>query len=217
VSPQPKLFAQSPNGHFVAYGQPLDQGQTLKLLVAAKSTPNLLLNWGQVVFLWQNDSDFRDLMAIALAEAPFTAFFWETPAIAHSKLLQPWECVMVNAPALVDTAVNPHSFAEQFARQAPETEICCFPNLGGDTLLVVPCLVGPPSVYPHFATFVRHAPRLQVDALWKSLGHAVAQHLEKANDSPLWVSTSGLGVSWLHIRLDSSPKYYTYLPYRHDP
>jgi hypothetical protein len=215
MSLQPKLFTQSPNGHFVAYDQPLDQGQTLRLLVAAKSAPNLLLNWGQVVYLWQNDSDFRNLMAIALAQAPFTAFFWETPPIAQSKLLQPWECVIVNAPALVDTVVDLHSFAEQFARQVPETKICLFPNLGGDALLVVPCLAGSPSIYPHFATFVRNAPYLQVDALWKSLGNAISRHLEKADDSPLWVSTSGLGVSWLHIRLDSSPKYYTYLPYRH--
>mmetsp|Transcript_9405 Transcript_9405/g.21189 ORF Transcript_9405/g.21189 Transcript_9405/m.21189 type:complete len:541 (+) Transcript_9405:444-2066(+) len=27
---------------------------------------------------------------------------------------------------------------------------------------------------------------------------------------PVWLSTSGMGVPWLHVRLDSSPKYYTY-------
>lgn len=30
----------------------------------------------------------------------------------------------------------------------------------------------------------------------------------------LWCSTSGLGVYWLHIRLDQYPKYYTYRPYK---
>jgi len=29
-----------------------------------------------------------------------------------------------------------------------------------------------------------------------------------------WLSTSGLGVGWLHVRLDSRPKYYTYEPYK---
>ncbi|MDF9799652.1 hypothetical protein OKW21_004915 [Catalinimonas alkaloidigena] len=28
------------------------------------------------------------------------------------------------------------------------------------------------------------------------------------------MSTSGLGVYWLHIRLDSRPKYYQFDPYR---
>ncbi len=28
------------------------------------------------------------------------------------------------------------------------------------------------------------------------------------------VSTNGLGVAWLHVRLDTRPKYYTFQPYR---
>ena len=31
---------------------------------------------------------------------------------------------------------------------------------------------------------------------------------------PVWVSTAGAGVSWLHVRLDDRPKYYGYQPYR---
>ena len=27
---------------------------------------------------------------------------------------------------------------------------------------------------------------------------------------PVWLSTSGMGVAWLHFRLDQRPKYYTY-------
>jgi hypothetical protein len=32
--------------------------------------------------------------------------------------------------------------------------------------------------------------------------------------APVWVSTAGMGVSWLHVRLDNRPKYYGYKPYR---
>ena len=42
------------------------------------------------------------------------------------------------------------------------------------------------------------------------LGDAVH---EKISDAPLWVSTNGAGVAWLHVRLDSTPKYYSYRPY----
>ena len=31
---------------------------------------------------------------------------------------------------------------------------------------------------------------------------------------PLWLSTNGLGVAWLHARIDARPKYYSHRPYR---
>jgi hypothetical protein len=40
---------------------------------------------------------------------------------------------------------------------------------------------------------------------------------QELDDRPLWVSTSGLGVSWLHLRFDRRPKYYTHAPYRLSP
>ena len=51
------------------------------------------------------------------------------------------------------------------------------------------------------------------DALWRAVGDALRTRL---GSRPTWVSTSGLGVSWLHVRLDRLPKYYTHAPYR-DP
>jgi hypothetical protein len=32
--------------------------------------------------------------------------------------------------------------------------------------------------------------------------------------TPIWLSTAGDGIAWLHVRLDSRPKYYSYGPYR---
>ena len=40
---------------------------------------------------------------------------------------------------------------------------------------------------------------------------AVAARL---SDRPLWLSTSGAGVAWLHVRLDDRPKYIQHAPYR---
>lgn len=217
MSIQHQPCATSPNDHFLAYSQPLDQGQTLRLRVAVKSEPDLSLTWGQVLSFWQNNADFRQLTTATLAQSPFTAFFWETPPINPNRLQQPWECLLVNAPSLIHTVANPHPFSPQLESQEPGTEICLFPNLGGDALLVVPCRSGELAPYAHIATFVRNAPPRQANALWEKLGHSISQHLEQFNDSPLWVSTSGLGVPWLHIRLDSFPKYYTHQPYRRSP
>jgi hypothetical protein len=31
---------------------------------------------------------------------------------------------------------------------------------------------------------------------------------------PVWLSTAGAGVAWLHVRLDDRPKYYGFDEYR---
>ena len=46
---------------------------------------------------------------------------------------------------------------------------------------------------------------------WFHIGAALERQL---GAQPIWLSTSGLGVFWLHISLDSWPKYFTHEPYR---
>jgi len=36
---------------------------------------------------------------------------------------------------------------------------------------------------------------------------------QRLGERRLWISTAGGGVAWLHVRLDSSPKYYGFRPY----
>ena len=71
--------------------------------------------------------------------------------------------------------------------------------------MVVPCPLADPSAYGHLAAFIRHAPEEQRDALWRRIGEAMAQ---RVGMKPVWLSTAGAGVSWLHVRLDDRPKYY---------
>ena len=48
-------------------------------------------------------------------------------------------------------------------------------------------------------------------ALWQAVGEAMAR---RVGSKPVWLSTAGAGVSWLHMRLDDRPKYYAHSPYR---
>jgi hypothetical protein len=105
-------------------------------------------------------------------------------------------------------APEPAAFAGHFA---PAQVVAIFANRGGDALLVAPAPQEPPGAYAHLAAFARQAPMSQQHALWQAVGDAVARRLSTV---PLWLSTSGLGVAWLHVRLDERPKYYTYAPYR---
>ena len=54
---------------------------------------------------------------------------------------------------------------------------------------------------------------LGADLNRQQLGGAIRELLPKRGDAPTWVSTAGGGVAWLHVRLDSAPKYYTHRPY----
>lgn len=81
-------------------------------------------------------------------------------------------------------------------------------------MLVVPCPQEASTDYGHLAAFTHNAPTAQQHCLWSKVGQAVAQ---KLSHQPLWVSTAGGGVAWLHVRLDMYPKYYHHNPYRlHD-
>lgn len=152
--------------------------------------------------------DARDALVDVLRAAPFTAYFWETAPTRDDD--RPFECVLVDAPSLRATRANPHAFAERL--KSPDEAIATFTNLGGDAELVVP---KPVDAWDgaHLGAFVRSAPDALVDALFRSVAITVVRRLD-ADRRPLWVSTSGLGVPWLHVRLDSMPKYYAHGPYR---
>ena len=86
-----------------------------------------------------------------------------------------------------------------------------FENLGKDAILVVPSPLGSEPAYSHLAAFIRYAPENQRHLLWRIVGQTVQNEISAR---PLWVSTAGGGVDWLHVRLDSRPKYYGYAPYK---
>ena len=127
--------------------------------------------------------------------------------------MRPFECVLLDSPALARKP-DPNAFAEHFGNAAPNEIVLAFPNLGHDALLVVPCPNAEPSIYGHLATFVRGAPEPQKHSLWELVGKVME---EKLGPVPVWLSTAGAGVSWLHVRLDKRPKYYGFGPYRNLP
>ena len=116
----------------------------------------------------------------------------------------------MDAPRLVGTPPDARDFAEHL--QAAEGPVATFPNLGGDARLVVP-RSAVATGHAHLAAFVRTAPPPSVDALWVGVGEALAAWRREGR-GPVWLSTSGLGVPWVHVRLDARPKYYVHTPYR---
>jgi hypothetical protein len=184
----------------------MDHGHLLEIAIDLDSSP---MPYAEVLRRWQHDADFGSWFSALLADAPFAAFRWETPPITTATANRPFEFVLLDSPGL---ASNPDvdAFAEHFGGAAAGG-VLEFPNLGNDALLVVPCPNGPLSAYGHIGAFVRKALEPQKHALWVLVGAAMQRRL---GTKPVWLSTAGAGVSWLHVRLDDRPKYYGYKPYR---
>ena len=171
---------------------------------------------GEVLHLLRTDDSFADAYSRTLAGLPYAGFFWETPPLTAERVGRPYECMVIESSAVAGLVANARPFAGLIARGQGTTEVVTGRNLGGDAELVIPCDSGQ-GEYAHLASFLRTAPVAQVRDLWRRASETVQRWLDEAPDRPVWLSTSGLGVSWLHIRVDTRPKYYSHAPYREAP
>lgn len=185
----------------------LDGGRIRKVRLLFGDEP---ASYADALDRWRSDDDFRAFFIAILANAPYAAFLWETVPVTGPTASRAFEFVMVDSPALAAAAPQPAPFLSHFEASDPDTEVAVFANLGGDALLFAPLPRGIPGGYPHLAAFARTAPAEQQHALWRAVGSTVADRLA---DRPLWLNTNGLGVAWLHVRLDTYPKYYSFTPY----
>jgi hypothetical protein len=181
-------------------------GSVIKVAIDLDASP---VSYAEVLRRWQIDAGFRSFFIAVLADSPYSAFRWETPAITKSSASQAFEFVLLDSPGLARTP-DTEAFGEHF-RSATDGGVIAFPNLGSDAIMIVPCPLGPVSAYGHLAAFVRKAPEMQKHALWNLVGAVMERRL---GTKPVWLSTAGAGVSWLHVRLDDRPKYYGHAPYR---
>ncbi len=190
---------------------------TTELLLDGKATRYKVLSnkrpltYADALELLRNDSDFRTFMTAQLKQSEYTAFRWETPHIQTATSSRNFEFVLLDNPSFTQRRTDAETYKAYFAAASDENGIVSFTNLGGDATLVVPSPRTNEDAYGHFASFSRNAPVLQVDALWQKIAGTV---LGMVSDRPIWLSTAGGGVAWLHVRIDSTPKYYGYAPYR---
>jgi hypothetical protein len=167
------------------------------------------LAYRKVLELWECDQEFVDFYLSIFRKCGFDSYVWETPAVSTDTAERPFEFVLHNTPRASQTP-DLDTFAQYFDRNSANHGIVAFPNLGHDAILVVPSPYRDNANYSGLADFFREAPIDQQRALWKVTAQQVKLNL---SEKPTWVSVAGGGISWLHIRLDSRPKYYRYMPY----
>lgn len=176
-------------------------GQNIKFGISEHKPVSEISNRGFLELL-RDSEEFRSFYNDFLAGCNFKAFFWENKPMTEDTLNHTYECNLINSRFLAERSPDAQTFSRYFS---DKKSVVVFPNLGKDARLIVPSPQTEDSVYTHIGSFVRNADKNQVDEFWRITGQETLQSIE---GDPLWLSTSGLGVFWLHARIDSVPKYY---------
>ncbi|MFT7121534.1 MAG: hypothetical protein ACJAZ9_001713 [Neolewinella sp.] len=166
-----------------------------------------LMTFFQVLEAWQHSPAFRTFYFGLLRDNPLPAYFWEHPPLTTETLSSVYEFSLQLSNGLQRVTENRRPFRFFFT----EEMVVSFANLGKDAQLVVPCPKSANTIYTHLAIFLRTTTAEQADAFWQMVGREVVR---RVGEQKLYLSTSGMGVHWLHARLDDRPKYYQDRKYR---
>ncbi|MEL7835016.1 DUF6940 family protein [Fodinibius sp. Rm-B-1B1-1] len=165
-----------------------------------------VLSYSDFLYYLENDEDFQQFFIDLLSDIPFRAYHWETPPVTKETQQQPFEFVVTKSPG-IDLPSNPGPFRQYLD---PQKSVITFDNLGGDAKLIAPTPSDQQLNYSHIGVFTKQAPQEQQKKLWQIVGRVTLNCL---SSDPIWLNTAGGGVAWLHVRLDSRPKYYLHHPY----
>ncbi len=168
--------------------------------------------------LAQPGSSLAGELCEAFRALPWPACYWECPPVTrHTWAQTAFEFMLLDAPYLASRQPDPGPFEEHIGALRGQDAIAVFPSLGKDAVLLAPAQNGAPESYTHILPFVRQAPAAQVQALWEHTAQTAITTINEREKRPTWLSTAGGGVDWLHMRLDSRPKYYKWQAYRRWP
>jgi len=170
---------------------------------------NQFLTFREVFELWSSNETFIKFYKNELIKMNFKAFYWEHPALKKEYLEKNYECLIEKSSILEGLPLNKNAFKDYIYNNE---EVACFMNLGNTARLVVPTKKTENEIYNHFGKFIRFADENQIIAVFKCIGQTITQEIER--QKVVWLSTAGLGVIWLHIRMDIRPKYYKTIAYK---
>jgi len=202
-------------------------GQEFVVFAAEDATthePISVKHWAELLSSSKFESDALagDLTNL-IQNLPFQGVFFETQGVTSANAdKKQFQLCLVDGKTLAVNAelqASPSSFQEHL--QDCKEYGCKFSNLGGTATLITPNHkakdISEPVEYKHYshlAAFLRGAPQAQVTALWRMVTAEYNHILQtRAPEKPVWLSTAGQGVPWLHFRFDDTPKYYQYGPF----
>ena len=155
------------------------------------------MKWNTLLKQW------HDGYTLTYPENINRAFFWETSPIT----LNDTECKQhfIESEQLDGMSQNYIAFIDKI-KKSKNKFVTSFYNKSGDTLLVIPM----PKRNKNYATlkdFIDNAHVTQQIAFWKEVSRK-AKLWRNSYGTPMWISTHGTGVPYLHVRISSNRKYH---------
>ena len=147
-------------------------------------------------------------------QCPFEQYYFEVKPINIKNInTTQFEFVLYAATGLFNKAK--YDKFEEYGINQSNNRIKHFMNPSKNTLLIVPTYNKKCDIhtYAHIANFMRYGNNKQQHNLLKKMFKYYEKELNKTTNQ-LWLSTSGKGVPWLHIRIDQIPKYITFDEYK---
>lgn len=180
-----------------------------QLLVKSK------LTWKQFgEKLSEADTEVSESFAKLFNDLKWNGVFFECKPIKPSTAASDTvEFRIIETNAFTKAVKNPSTYKSHFDAQCSKAAAAVFPNPDNTSMLVSPCPTAELEG-THVKVFMSSATLEQRNGLLKVVGKELLDQIGKGGDKAVWLSTSGLGVSWLHVRFDTKPKYYTTLEYK---
>ena len=151
----------------------------------------------------QSEESFRREFFNVLQKSRFKTYFFETPKVTKETLDDKFEFILSAADELKNVNADKDTFQDYF-QKCKDSPVITFPNLGHNAILVVPCPVSDSKLnqYSSIGPFMRNIETNQVHQFWIEAARTMLLTIDQKGSQPTWMSTSGLGVYWLHLRWD---------------
>lgn len=130
-------------------------------------------------------------------------FFYETSFIS-SNYEEEYKEKFIESD-LFDNMKQNYKLFKKYIIKSKNKYVITFFNLSKTSLLIIPY----PKQNKKFTTlkhFIDNSTQLQQKKFWKKVSNSIKKMLKIYKK--VWVSTHGTGVPYLHIRIDTIPKYY---------
>jgi len=186
-----------------------EDGNVIVIIFEKDKVP---ITWGAFISLTEEkDWKFCKTLKKAILSTKFPTLFLNCPPLTSINLGEVFEMALMDAKNLSAIKTDAHTFAEYFKKE--KDLAVSFHNLGGDALMVCPTPLKDHNIeiYSSLEPFIRCSPMKQQVEFWGKVGSGL--NLLKAKRT-VWLNTAGGKVHYIHMRMDSRPKYYHYDKFR---
>lgn len=178
--------------------RPATVGQVMRLL----ATPSFSKRFAKSILQGRDHARAYDSRGV---------FFECVPVSSDTVEEMPFECAIITTPQFDYCLENPKPFKDYLKKGSA---VAVFQNRRHDATLICPIhRDGDRGPFGHLTEFLDNASAHQHQVFWARVGETYLEIVRGRGSYPTYLSTSGTGVAYLHMRIDRTPKYFHYTPY----